>query len=678
MKNMSVRRAAQACGAEIYGDTGDAALGRVVIDSRAIEPGDLFVAYKGERVDGHDYVETAFRKGAACCLVERPVEHAGGPQLVVKNVQAALESICRDYRREIDIPVIGITGSVGKTSAKEMIWSVLSQRMPVHKTDKNLNNQIGVPMTLSRIGEEHRAAVVEMGISGFGEMSDLARMVQPDLAVFTVIGHAHLEFLHDLEGVLRAKTEMLDFMDEKAPVFMNGDDALLRDFPCRQRKILFGLGEHCQVRAEDIRVRESGELACRIVGNGRQLAVTIPAFGQHMVYAALAGAAVGMELGLTDEEIVRGIAAYETVGRRAALTDTGLYTLIDDCYNANPDSVKCGVDSLRRIPGRKVCILGDMLELGEGEEAMHFDCGSYAAEKGVSLVLCSGPLSRELCRGAGEKGHWFESREALIAALPELLKKGDTILVKASHSMHFEEISEAVKRLSRPLVFLDADDTILDFHRSEAVAIRETFEMLGIQVTDAIIARYSQINKKMWEKLEDGLLTRQQVLEYRFEELFGELGISCSGYEAQKIYEHQLSLSHFFMPQAQELLEQLKGKYRLFIASNGTGKVQDGRFTASGILPYFEDVFISERMGHNKPAKEFFDLCFARIPGFDRERAIMIGDSLSSDIRGGINAGIRTCWYNPKALPGREDLVPDHEIRELLELPALLEKIFAR
>ena len=227
-------------------------------------------------------------------------------------------------------------------------------------------------------------------------------------------------------------------------------------------------------------------------------------------------------------------------------------------------------------------------------------------------------------------------------------------------------------------LFLDLDDTILDFHRSEAVAIRETFEKLGIEVTDAVVARYSQINKKMWEKLEDGLLNRQQVLEYRFEELFGELGISCSGYEAQKIYEHQLSLSHFFMPQAEELLEQLKGKYRLFLASNGTGKVQDGRFTASGILPYFEDVFISERMGQNKPAKEFFDLCFARIPGFDRERAIMIGDSLSSDIRGGINAGIRTCWYNPKALSGREDMVPDHEIRELLELPELLEKIFAR
>ncbi len=675
MKKMTIARAAGACGAEIYKEGADSPIRHVVIDSRQIQPGDLFVAYRGERVDGHDYVQTAFQKGAACCLVEHPVENAEGPQLVVKDVQEALEAICRDYRQEIDVPLIGITGSVGKTSAKEMIWAVLRQRMPVHKTEGNLNNQIGVPMTLSRLEEEHKAAVVEMGISGFGEMTALARMVKPQIAVFTIIGQAHLEFLENRQGVLRAKTEMLAEMDENALMIANGDDELLRAYSCPQRKILFGLGEHCDLCAVDVRPSGDG-MACTIRGLGRCLQVEIPAFGQHMVYAALAGAAVGMELGLSDEEIIRGIAAYETVGRRAALSDTGFVTLLDDCYNANPDSVKCGVDSLGKLPGRKVCILGDMLELGPEEKALHFDCGVYAAEKGMDLVLGSGPLTEALCKGAGKKGKYFASREALIAALPGLLQKGDAVLVKASRGMHFEEVSEAVKKLGKPCVFLDADDTILDFHRSEAVAIRETFQELGIPVTDEIISRYSQINKKMWEKLEDGLLTRQQVLEYRFEELFRELGIPGSGYETQLLYEYRLSLSHFFMPQAQELLETLKGKYRLFIASNGTAQVQDRRFEDSGILPYFEDVFVSERVGHNKPAKEFFDCSCSCIYGFLPENSIIVGDSLSSDIRGGCNAGIRTCWYNPKGQPGRDDVKPDHEIRELLELPALLERIF--
>ena len=448
MREMTISRAAAVCGGRLCGE-GDfgAELGSVVIDSRAVSAGDFFVAYKGERVDGHDYISAAFDRGAVCCLAQRVPEGETRPILLVPDVQTALEQICAEYRRDLRLPVIGITGSVGKTSAKEMISAVLSQRLNVLKTDKNLNNQIGVPMTISRIRPEHQAAVVEMGISGFGEMSVLARIARPDMAVFTLIGHAHLEFLHDLDGVLRAKTEMLDFMADDAPVLINGDDEKLRGLQCRQKKISFGLGENCDIRAENIRLGESGETFCDIVYGERRIPVEIRAYGRHMIYAALEGAAVGLLMGLSDGEIVKGVASFETVGRRAAVCDTGFITLIDDSYNANPDSVKCGIDSLMKMPGRHVCILGDMLELGEGSGEMHFDVGRYAGEKGAELVLTSGPLSRETCRGAGERGRHFATREELIAALPGLIQKGDRVLVKASLGSRFDQISEALKEL---------------------------------------------------------------------------------------------------------------------------------------------------------------------------------------------------------------------------------------
>ena len=448
MTGMTISRAAAVCGGRICGE-GDlgAELGSVVIDSRAVSAGDFFVAYKGERVDGHDYISAAFDKGAVCCLAQRVPEGETRPLILVPDVQAALEQICAESRRDLRLPVIGITGSVGKTSAKEMISAVLSQRLNVLKTDKNLNNQIGVPMTISRIRPEHQAAVVEMGISGFGEMSVLAKIARPDMAVFTLIGHAHLEFLHDLDGVLRAKTEMLDFMADDAPVLINGDDEKLRGLQCRQKKISFGLGENCDVRAENITLSPTGETLCDIVYGERRIPVEIRAYGRHMIYAALEGAAVGLLMGLSDEEIVKGIASFETVGRRAAVCDTGFITLIDDSYNANPDSVKCGIDSLMKMPGRHVCILGDMLELGEGSGEMHFDVGRYAGERGAELVLTSGPLSYETCRGAGERGRHFATREELIAALPGLIQKGDRVLVKASLGSRFDQISEALKEL---------------------------------------------------------------------------------------------------------------------------------------------------------------------------------------------------------------------------------------
>lgn len=447
--NITVTQAARICGGQLMGEKNhDTEIGRVVIDSRAVEPGDLFVAYKGERVDGHDYIRTALEKGAACCLAERLPEGVTDGVILVGDVQAALERLCTAYRESLSLPVVGITGSVGKTTAKEMVWSVLSQKLNVLKTEGNLNNQIGVPMTLSRITPDHQAAVVEMGISGFGEMTALAQMARPTVAVFTVIGHAHLEFLHDLEGVFRAKTEMLALMPEDGTVIVNGDDPWLRSIKCSQRLIRCGLNEDCQVRAENIRLLPEGRTVCDIVYGEKRIHADIPAHGRHMVYAAMEAAAVGFTLGLSQEEIERGIANYQVVGRRGAVTVTEKVTLVDDCYNANPDSMRCAVDSLMKLPGRHVCVLSDMREMGEGSAQMHRELGEYALNKGVDLVMAYGPMSKYLTEAMGSCAVYFETKAALVAALPEYIKKGDSVLVKASLGMHLEPAADAIKAMT--------------------------------------------------------------------------------------------------------------------------------------------------------------------------------------------------------------------------------------
>ena len=448
MLNFTVKDALKVCGGVPQGQLPlDAPIGEVVIDSRVVKAGDMFVAYRGEKVDGHDYISVALDKGAVCCLAQQCPEGEGRGVILVQDVQAALESIMRAARERVNIPVIGITGSVGKTTAKEMVWAVLSQRLNTLKTEGNLNNHIGVPMTLSRITPQHEAAVVEMGISGFGEMSTLAAMARPTIALFTVIGHAHLEFLHDLDGVFRAKTEMLDFMPDDGIVIINGDDEKLRALKCRERVISYGLNADCDVRAENIRfVGEDGS-ECDIIYRGVRFPVRIPAYGQHMVYAALEGAAAGFAMGLTDDEIAEGIASYHTVGRRGVVTNTGYITLIDDCYNANPDSMRCAIDSLVALPGRHVCVLSDMREMGESSPQMHRDLGEYALKKGVELAVVYGPLSAHLAEAMGARARHFETREALIAALPQLIEKGDNVLVKASLGMHLEPAAEALKTL---------------------------------------------------------------------------------------------------------------------------------------------------------------------------------------------------------------------------------------
>ncbi len=447
MKDLTPAVVASVTGGEVRGALPAGELTGLTTDSRAIWPGCLFAAIPGARVDGHDFIGQAAEKGAACVLCQRFVD-ATVPQFRVEDTQAALRTLAGWYRRQFSIPFIGVTGSVGKTTAKEMIASVLGQRLHTLKTEKNFNNELGVPLTLFRLREDHEAAVVEMGISGFGEMRRLTDMVRPDIGVYTVIGDAHLEFLGDRPGVLRAKGEMVEGMGPDGVIIANGDDALLRAHDFGRRTVLFGLGKDCDIRAEDVKVDGAAGMTCTIRAGERRIPVRIPAFGPHMVSAALMGAAVGLELGLTDGEIARGIESYEVVGSRGRVLDTGTITILDDCYNANPTSVKSALESLAGLPGRKVAILGDMRELGPTGPALHRQTGALAARLCDAVIAC-GAEAEQIALGAGADAVWFRERQELIDALPRLIDRGDAVLVKASRAMGFEAVTEALRALDR-------------------------------------------------------------------------------------------------------------------------------------------------------------------------------------------------------------------------------------
>lgn len=452
MKEFTIEEAVRAVEGRYFGDANalKQQISFVTSDSRTVTPGALYIAFKGARVDGHNFMEASLKSGAVACISERePVSEAEKPCIVVKSSLKATGALAAWHRSRFDIPVIGITGSVGKTTTKEMIAAVLSRRFCTHKTEKNFNNELGVPQTLLRLDESDQISVVEMGISEFGEMTRLTRMVRPDIAVFSVIGYSHLEFLGNREGVLRAKSEIFSGMKSDGLAILNGDDDLLAGCQPPVKKITYGIKPDNDVVAENIENLGTEGICCTIRHKKGSFEAHIPAFGNHMVYAALAGAAVGLAMGMADKEIAAGIADYQTVGNRARIIKTNGLTVISDCYNANPNSTSAAIESLSRLSGRKVCILGDMLELGVDEAELHAEIGRKAAEENINLVLTCGRLSRntfEAAKAQGVNAVYFEDKATLLEQLSELIQPGDCILIKASHSMAFEQIVEALTK----------------------------------------------------------------------------------------------------------------------------------------------------------------------------------------------------------------------------------------
>ena len=453
MKPFLIREAVGATGGTYTGpqEALDFGVTSVTTDSRQVSEGALFAAIRGERSDGHDYLAQSYASGAVLCIGERPAQDGSRPYIRVESTMQALAKLAAWYRGRFDIPVVGITGSVGKTTTKEMIWAVLSQKFRTHKTQMNFNNELGVPLTLLSMPEDSEAAVIEMGISGFGEMTRLRAMVRPTIALISIIGDSHLEFLGSREGVLKAKSEIFRDMTLQDLAVLNGDDVLLGAYDPGIPAVRYGLAPEREVQALNVHSEDGAGVSCTIRYDDEAFDVTIPGYGIHMVYAALAAVAVGRALGMDAEQMKRGIERFETVGRRSSILKTEDLTIVDDCYNANPSSAKAMLRSLALTQGRKVCILGDMLELGAQSDALHEEVGEEAATQRIDLVIACGKEAKHLYDGAkkaGAQARWYPDRETLLPQLKELLQKGDTVLVKASHSCRFELITEELKKIT--------------------------------------------------------------------------------------------------------------------------------------------------------------------------------------------------------------------------------------
>ena len=328
-------------------------------------------------------------------LSEKDLGEKPFPYILVKSSLIAVKDIAEFYLKQLQIPVVGITGSVGKTSTKEVIASVLAQKYNTLKTQGNFNNELGLPLTIFRLRDEHEMAVLEMGISDFGEMHRLAKIARPNTCVITNIGLCHLEFLKSRDGILKAKTEIFDYLQSDDHIILNGDDDKLVTVQETKgiKPVFFGVENHQGIWADEIKPEGLKGISCCIHAGEESFSVLIPVPGKHSVYNALAATAVGLTYGLTIEEIRKGIESLQSVSGRFHIIEAPNYTVIDDCYNANPISMKASLDVLTDALGRKVAILGDMGELGADERKMHKEVGKHAAEKEIDVLLCVGELS---------------------------------------------------------------------------------------------------------------------------------------------------------------------------------------------------------------------------------------------------------------------------------------------
>ena len=457
MKNMTLERITEVCGGVYYGSEADKKkeIAGAVIDSRQVESGYLFIAVKGEKVDGHQFIPQVFEKGALAVLSEQELSEPAGPYIRVESTLGAMKKLAAYYRRSLDIKVVGITGSVGKTSTKEMIASVLDTKFRVHKTQGNFNNGIGLPLTIFQIEKEHQVAVLEMGISEFGEMHELADMAQPDIMVITNIGLCHLENLKTRDGILKAKTESFAHLKPDGVVILNGDDDKLSTVEqvAGRKPVFYGIkGRNlCETSVCADAVTEHGleGMTAEFHTPQGDMEVFIPIPGEHNVYNALAATCVAEQLGLSMDEIKCGIAAASTISGRTNLIHTKGMTVIDDCYNANPVSMKASLDVLSKAGGRKIAVLGDMGELGEDEKQLHYEVGTYAGTLPIDLLFCVGTLSGKLAEGAKKQNpaltvKHYATREEMTEELLATVKEGDTVLVKASHFMEFPKVVAAL------------------------------------------------------------------------------------------------------------------------------------------------------------------------------------------------------------------------------------------
>ncbi len=430
------------------------ALTSVSIDSRTVEPGALFVAIRGRHFDGHDFVTAAGERGAKAALVERGVDAAGLPLVRVADSTRALGDLARHVRRRVRLPVVAVTGSVGKTTTKDMAAHLLAVRGPVLKTEGNLNNQYGLPLTLLRLRPEHTAAVLELGMSAAGEIRALTRLAEPEVAVITRVAPVHLEFFPSLDAIAEAKAEILEGLAGGGTAVLNGDDPRLRRIgeAFAGRVVWFGHDRRFFASAESWRGTAAG-MRFEMRLDGRRLDVALPLAGPHFVTDFLAAAAVARLLGVEPEAVAEAALGLRPAPHRGEVRRLGeKVVLLDDCYNSSPEALEAAVVALGLLPGRRrVAILGDMLELGPSAPQLHRERG-HALGGRAQVVVGVGPLAREIVEGARQAGlpadaqHHFDSAGEAAVAAAGLVLPGDAVLVKASRGMRLEGVVEALVR----------------------------------------------------------------------------------------------------------------------------------------------------------------------------------------------------------------------------------------
>jgi UDP-N-acetylmuramoyl-tripeptide--D-alanyl-D-alanine ligase len=437
---------AQVVGGRLIGaDAGFAGLGN---DTRKLQPGELYVALSGARFDGHDFVAQAAQLGAAGALVERELP-LPLPQVVVPDALRALQDYATHWRDRFDIPVIGVTGSNGKTTTKEMLAAIFTRRGPVLATVGNLNNHIGVPLTLLRLRAEHQAAIIEMGANHQGEIAVLTRLARPGIGVVTQAGLAHIEGFGGREGIARGKGELFAGLAREGLAVINADDAyagLWRKLAAHCQQLRFGIEQPAEVSARDIReIAAAGRIEFELVTPQGNAAVGLPMLGRHNVMNALAAAACALGAGLSPAEVAIGLGAMRSVSgrlvRRAAVQGA---QLIDDTYNANPTSLAAALEVLAQLPGRHWLVLGDMGELGTESDEWHRRAGEWARSSGCERLYAVGPLSGQAVAAFGAGARHFESHGDLATALRGEIGPGVTVLIKGSRSMHMEQVVQAL------------------------------------------------------------------------------------------------------------------------------------------------------------------------------------------------------------------------------------------
>ncbi len=461
MEKILVQQMIKACDAAVLGK-GTGEIQNIVRDSREVKPGSLFVAIVGENMDGHRFIPKAWELGAEAVLAQKGNPYVkeeeipvGKTVLLVEDTIKAMGRIAADYKERLRIQSVAVTGSVGKTSCKDLVAAALSGGRRTAKTQGNFNNHIGVPLTIFGFDSQTEAAVIEMGMNHFGEIDYVAGIAKPNYGIITNIGISHIEYLGSQEGILKAKLELVSHIQEGGTVFLNGDDPLLYGMKDRLsvNTEYFGFNEHNDARVLQLQLTAQAHLQLKLTYRGEIYEFVLNTMGQHMAYNALPAIMTAVHMGLTKEEILQGLAGYVPTPHRLEVIQTTEYLLLDDTYNASPTSMCGALKAMDSIPSkqRRVAVLGDMFELGEYAKSGHEEVGRYVAEESdVSVLVCCGPMARWIYESAATRKdlqrHYFEDVQQMEKNLFTILQKDDIILLKASNSMRFTAVCERLAK----------------------------------------------------------------------------------------------------------------------------------------------------------------------------------------------------------------------------------------